>query len=145
MWCRLVTYPPEFWGKETLEVHRVVGTEVICVDLGYWAISGLIHPKHKCSGWDLLLGVEGHVDVGQVELAASHWPEHPANRYSSQFENNHLTEMCSSSEAGSYSRLIDFVYHSTLGLRAIKKKKKNTLPASHLHFKDNVLSCRLDD
>jgi len=28
------------------------------------------------------------------------------------------------SEAGSYLRLIDFVYHSTLGLRVIKKKKK---------------------
>ena len=26
-------------------------------------------------------------------------------------------EMCSGSEAGSYVRLIDFVYHSTLGLR----------------------------
>jgi len=31
--------------------------------------------------------------------------------------------MCSGSEAGSYVRLIDFVYHSTLGLRGIKKKK----------------------
>ena len=29
--------------------------------------------------------------------------------------------MCSASEAGSYLRLIDFVYHSTLGLRVIKK------------------------
>ena len=35
----------------------------------------------------------------------------------------YFTEMCSGSEAGSYSRLIDFVYHSTLGLRVIKKKK----------------------
>ena len=33
-----------------------------------------------------------------------------------------LSEMCSGSEAGSYSRLIDFVCHSTLGLRVIKKK-----------------------
>ena len=32
--------------------------------------------------------------------------------------------MCSGSEAGSYLRLIDFVYHSTLDLRGIKKKKK---------------------
>ena len=32
--------------------------------------------------------------------------------------------MCSGSEAGSYLRRIDFVYHSTLGLRVIKKKKK---------------------
>jgi len=34
--------------------------------------------------------------------------------------------MCSGSEAGSYLRLIDFVYHSTLGLRVIEKKKKCT-------------------
>jgi len=32
--------------------------------------------------------------------------------------------MCSGSEAGSYLTLIDFVYHSTLGLRVIEKKKK---------------------
>jgi len=31
--------------------------------------------------------------------------------------------MCSGFEAGSYLRLIDFVYHSTLDLRVIKKKK----------------------
>ena len=31
--------------------------------------------------------------------------------------------MCSGSEAGTLSRLIDFVYHPTLGLRIIKKKK----------------------
>ena len=37
-------------------------------------------------------------------------------------EMNYFTEMCSGSEAGSYVRLIDFVYHSTLGLRVIKKK-----------------------
>jgi len=29
----------------------------------------------------------------------------------------------SGSEAGSYLRLIDFVYHSTLALRVIKKKR----------------------
>jgi len=32
-------------------------------------------------------------------------------------------EMCSGSEAGSYLRFIDFVHHSTLGLRVIKNKK----------------------
>jgi len=32
--------------------------------------------------------------------------------------------MCSGSEAGSYLRLIDFVYHSTLGLRVIKKRRR---------------------
>jgi len=35
-------------------------------------------------------------------------------------------EMCSGSEVGSYLRLTDFVYHSTLGLR-VKKKKKNKM------------------
>ena len=35
-----------------------------------------------------------------------------------------FTEMCSGSEAGSYLRLVDFVYHSTLGLRVKKKGKK---------------------
>jgi len=30
--------------------------------------------------------------------------------------------MCSGSEASLYLRLIDFVYHSTLGLRVIKKE-----------------------
>jgi len=39
-------------------------------------------------------------------------------------EDNYYTEMRSSSEAGSYVRLIDFVYHSTLGLIVIKKKKQ---------------------
>jgi len=32
--------------------------------------------------------------------------------------------MWSGSEEGSYLRLIDFLYHSTLSLRVIKKKKK---------------------
>jgi hypothetical protein len=41
-----------------------------------------------------------------------------------QFENNYFTEMCSGSEAGSYLRLTDFVYHSTLGLKVITEKRK---------------------
>ena len=44
---------------------------------------------------------------------------------SSQFKNNYYTEMCSGSEAGSYLRRIDFVYHSTPGLRVIKKKGRS--------------------
>jgi len=40
------------------------------------------------------------------------------------FKNNYFAEMCSGSEAGSYLRLIDFVYHSTLGLSVIKKKRR---------------------
>jgi len=46
-------------------------------------------------------------------------------------------EMCSGSEAGSYLRLIDFVYHSTLGLREIKKKKGD------LDFRDACHGVRL--
>jgi len=43
--------------------------------------------------------------------------------------NNYFTEMCSGSEASSHLRLIDFVYHSTLGLRVIKKKRFTVSPA----------------
>ena len=41
----------------------------------------------------------------------------------SQVANNYFTEMCSSSETSSYSMLIDFECHSTLGLRVIKIEK----------------------
>ena len=37
-------------------------------------------------------------------------------------ESRPCVEMCSGFEAGSYSRLIDFVCHSTLGLRVIKRR-----------------------
>jgi len=40
--------------------------------------------------------------------------------------------MCSGSEAGSYLRLIDFVYHSTLGLRVIKKNRRSEVAACDL-------------
>ena len=36
-----------------------------------------------------------------------------------RIEDNYLAEMCSSSEAGSYLRRIDFVCRSTLALRVI--------------------------
>ena len=32
--------------------------------------------------------------------------------------------MCSGSEAGPYLRLVDFVYHSTLGLKVMKRDKE---------------------
>ena len=47
----------------------------------------------------------------------------------SQFEKNNFTEMCSCSEAGSYLRLIDLVYHLTSGLRVLKKKKAQGIRA----------------
>ena len=37
---------------------------------------------------------------------------------------NYFTKVCSGPEKGSYSRFKDFVYHSTLVLRAMKKKKR---------------------
>ena len=43
--------------------------------------------------------------------------------------------MCSGSEAGSYLKLIDLVYHSTLGLRVIKKK--NGVFAETVHWNDS--------
>ena len=46
------------------------------------------------------------------------------DRYSSHFESKCFAEMGSGSGAGSYLRLIDFVYHSTLGLTVIKKKTR---------------------
>jgi hypothetical protein len=42
-----------------------------------------------------------------------------------EFENNDFIEMCSGSEAGSYLRHVDFVCHSTPGLRVIKRKKSS--------------------
>ena len=50
--------------------------------------------------------------------------QHTRDRYSSQFENNYFTEMCSGSKAGSYLRLIEFVYDSNLGFRVIKEKRR---------------------
>ena len=58
---------------------------------------------------------------------SSELPDHLHQRFGVQFENNSFTEMCSGSEVGSYLRLMDFVYHSTLGLRVIKKKKVSGL------------------
>ena len=51
--------------------------------------------------------------------------EAPAQRCSAfQLERNYFTAMCSGSEAGSYLRLIDFVYHSALGLRVLKEREE---------------------
>jgi len=46
---------------------------------------------------------------------------------SSQFENTYLTEMCSSVKAGSYLRLVDFVYLKKLGVIKKKRKKQKKL------------------
>jgi len=46
------------------------------------------------------------------------------DRHNLQFEKSCFKEMCRCSEADSYLGLIDFVYHSALGLRVIKKSKR---------------------
>ena len=68
-------------------------------------------------------------------------------RTCSQFKNNYSTEMCSGSEEGSYLRLIDFVYHSTLGLRVIKKKKKSHARGDELVVQPSLrwwFDCQID-
>jgi len=50
------------------------------------------------------------------------------------------------SEVGSYFRLIDFVYHSTLGLKVIKKRREGPVPdiqrAASASFLDNgTITC----
>ena len=57
-----------------------------------------------------------------------------------RYENSYFTEMCSGSEAGSYLRLIDFVYHSTLDLIVIKKKRYSDLEAELAVVEDSVLA-----
>jgi len=51
----------------------------------------------------------------------------PTPACASQFKNNYFAEMCRGSEAGSYLRLIHFVYPSTLGLRVTKKRRSTRL------------------
>ena len=61
----------------------------------------------------------GHFSGGRREFATLQWciEDRSGDDWS------YLTEMCSDSEAGSYLRRIDYVYHSTLGLRVIMKKR----------------------
>jgi len=47
--------------------------------------------------------------------------------------------MCSGSEAGSYLRLVDFVYHSTLGLRVITREREVVCLGRSPKFACNVL------
>ena len=43
-----------------------------------------------------------------------------------------FTEMCSGSEAGSYLRRTDSVYHSTLGLRVMKKRRRRSVSRNNV-------------
>jgi len=50
--------------------------------------------------------------------------------------------MCSGSEAGSYLRLIDFVYHSTLGLRVISGLAEAASLTRKLQAGEHLLSSK---
>ena len=53
---------------------------------------------------------------------------HYTSNRGTQFEDNYFTEIWSGSEAGSYLRRIDCVYHSALGLRVIKRNHETRTP-----------------
>ena len=53
--------------------------------------------------------------------------------------------MCSGFEAGSYFRRIDFVYHSTLGLRVITKKKTPSTRLTDVTRSTGVLGAQVAD
>ena len=69
----------------------------------------------------LLYHIPEHSGGKDSERELAHVRLQPCAAASRGVRNNYFTEMCSGSEAGSYLRLIGFVYHSTLGLREIKK------------------------
>ena len=89
---------------------------------------GLVCKAHRLCG-SLNSRLESNKEVEKKKksecLASLPWSSFfgQIDRDWAAFENNYFTEMCSGSEAGSYLRIIDFVYHSTRGLVEMKKKK----------------------
>jgi len=80
-----------------------------------------------CAGCVGCVGCVGGTCLPRTRIAISRMKRMPRSSLrfrgeGSEVQNNYFTEMCSGSEAGSYLRPIDFVYHSTLGVRVIKKK-----------------------
>jgi len=64
------------------------------------------------------------VDFGYFDYHFDHTRESPRQdrrRSTNEFKNNHFTEMCSDSDAGSYLRLIDFLITQ---LQAQQKEKR---------------------
>ena len=49
----------------------------------------------------------------------------------------YFTEMCSGSEAGSYLRLIDFMYHLTPSFRVTMKQKKKLCTKQNITAADS--------
>ena len=87
------------------------------------------------------------VPLYRVDATVPEWPwpwpfRSPSGRHTPGPRprmDNFFTEMCSGPEAGSYLRLIDFVYHSTLGLGEIKKKDLSGLRLGHLAVHQAVI------
>ena len=84
------------------------------------------------------------VVVERLGLQVSGFGFRVTDRYSSQFENNHSTEMCSSSEAGSYLRLIDVLSHPSLELRVMKKRRRSRVSGfgTRNHCREYRVQCR---
>ena len=61
-------------------------------------------------------------------------PLHHSHSRLHLFSETIFTDMCSGSEAGSYLRLVDFLYHTTLGWRVIKKKKRAPVRRDNLQM-----------
>ena len=80
------------------EAKHVIGIGVCPLPLGITSKSVDEHLQILCgtNTWDI-----------GVEKSPDSWNRF-AQKESSQFKNNYFAEMCSSSEEGSYSRLIDF-------------------------------------
>jgi len=67
--------------------------------------------------------LQKRVSTSKRQAALDKKPQSPGSEVPPTLPNKSFTEMCSSSEAGSYSR------HLTLGLRGIQKKNTATLPS----------------
>ena len=104
----------------------VLGFAIWGLGSGVWGLGFRVWGTHwglkACGFWFLVLGLWCRRQVdGYLPL------ESCADRYTSQFQNNYFTEMCSGSQAGSCSRLRDIVYHQTLDLRVIKGREDTFL------------------
>jgi len=92
-----------FRGGLVFKAHR------LCVSLNYRLESNKEEEKVG-----VLLAEGADADEAHFGVEACRRLRRLFFRCSSQFENNYFTEICSGSEAGSYLRRIDFVYHSRL-------------------------------
>ena len=84
-----------------------------------------VEPSSEKMAGSILDPMPGH-SAGRV--GARTWWGFPFNDSNVGVVNDYFAEMWSASEEGSYLKLIECVYHSTLGSGIIKKKKKVRTP-----------------